>query len=282
VSHVGYYINLDRSPDRRAAMEARLRLLDPPAPYQRFAGIDGNAFQYPNPELLTDTQIGCFTSHHQVLLSHADRSEPLHILEDDAVLAHRAVSFVDQIIESGMLDDVDVLFTSTVLPDDFFSFREARTTWRSSVERAADGTATSVRFIAFPYFASTASYLVNPRSVGPLCARLGEELAGGAHQPIDIFIREEAEQGRLRVQCLFPFISSVMPAAFVSTIDFDEDKRRWTVLMDLLRHSFFVECDQRATLDLANRALASAKADPQEQLHARIAAYLSSDQHRRF
>jgi GR25 family glycosyltransferase involved in LPS biosynthesis len=277
--HAGYYINLDRSTARRAFMERQLRDLRPAAPYTRFPAADGNPYRFPNPTL-TDAQIGCFTSHYMLLRTHLDRTDYAHILEDDALLAHRTVQFVEQIIASGMLEELDILFTSAYLPQDFGSFQSARSAFRTRIVRAEDGTAAGVQFMTLPYFASTTSYLVNPKSVRAIHDILGRELARGVGRPIDLFIRDEAEKGNLRVRCLFPFISSVMPVEFASTIDQDDDKRRWTCVMDLLRHSFFVECDLPATLALAERVLSTPGADLQERLHARIAGYLSSDSYR--
>jgi len=115
-----------------------------------------------------------------------------------------------------------------------------------------------------------------------ICGTLGRELEKGARGPIDLVIREEAEQGRLRAKCLFPFITSVAPAEFVSTIDHDDGKRVWTFVMDLLRQSLFVECDPRATFELADRTLLNPKAYWQDRLHARIAGFLTSDAWRTF
>ena len=128
--HIGYYINLDRSHDRRAAIEGRLRNLEPPAAYQRFPAAAGNTSGFPNPRL-NDAQIGCFTSHYLLLQRHRDGADHLHIIEDDVVLACRTVQFVEQVIASGMLDDLDILFTSGYLPEDFVSFRTGRHAWRT-------------------------------------------------------------------------------------------------------------------------------------------------------
>src|ERR1051326_3145311 len=102
MSHIGYYINLDRSADRRAAMEAQLAGLDPPAPYHRFAGVDGNPHRFANPHGLNNAQIGTIASHFFLLQAQRDAPEHLHVIEDDAVLARRIVAFLEQVIASGM------------------------------------------------------------------------------------------------------------------------------------------------------------------------------------
>ncbi len=64
-------INLDRRPDRLAAITARWEALDTGVPLQRFPAIDGG-------------DAGCLASHLAVLSGHEG---PLLVLEDDAVFA---------------------------------------------------------------------------------------------------------------------------------------------------------------------------------------------------
>jgi GR25 family glycosyltransferase involved in LPS biosynthesis len=154
--YIGYYINLDRSPDRRAAMEVQLARLNPPARYRRVPAVDGNPHGVASARL-SDAEIGCLTSHYLLPRMHRDGDSHLHVIEDDAVLANRSVQFVEQIIAMGLLDDIDVLFTSTVLSEKFDAFRdlfgETRKAWRTNLTRAEDGTAIDVQFGFVPYLA---------------------------------------------------------------------------------------------------------------------------------
>ncbi len=279
--HIGYYLNLDRSPDRRAAMDEHLVHLDPPGPYHRFAAADGNTQGFPNPAL-NEAEMGCFTSHYLVLQPHLEGDEHLHILEDDTRLAHRGVRFLEEAIAAGMLDDLDMLFTSTLLSQSFAAFKSGRESYESSITRADDGTAASVRFGRMEYFSGTGSYLVNRRSVGRLSDILGEELSRGARRPIDIFIREEARSGRLRVRSLFPFISTYRQGGFSSTIRTLDDLDTSRAALGLLRHSFFVECDHEAALERAKQLFSNLKTAPHEELHSEIAGFLASDAFRPF
>ena len=52
MSVIGFYINLDRSPDRRAHMETELARHNLQDRYNRFAGTDGNVLGLPNPNPL--------------------------------------------------------------------------------------------------------------------------------------------------------------------------------------------------------------------------------------
>ena len=63
MTYTGIYINLDRSTERRAVMEDQLTRLGLQDRYARFSAVDGN--QLGLRTSLTDSQIGCFTSHHR-------------------------------------------------------------------------------------------------------------------------------------------------------------------------------------------------------------------------
>jgi len=285
VAYLGYYINLDRSPDRRAAMEAQLARLDPPTPYQRFPALDGNPRGIVS-GTLTDAEIGCLTSHYLLLHAHRDGAAHLHVIEDDAVLARRTPRFIEQIIHDGALDQTDIVFTSTVLSQHLESFadfyREIRAVWKTNIDRAPDGTATQIRFGAVPYLGGTESYLVNRRSIGLVCDIIARDMDSGAHNPIDLLLRSAAERGELGIQCLFPFITSVPPGAFISTKEHRNNKLLSIFAMELLRHSFFAECDMTAAQALADRMLPNTDEDPQQRLHARIVAFVASDAFERF
>jgi GR25 family glycosyltransferase involved in LPS biosynthesis len=269
MAYLGHYINLDRSTDRRVAMEAQLARLDPVQRYHRFAAIDENAMGFTS-AALTASELGCFTSHYKLLRQHLDSTEHLHILEDDAVLAKRTAEFVEWIIASGMLDDHDLLFTDMAPPSDFNFLCEARSRYASHIRRTEDGTATNIRFSIVPYFACMASYLVNRRSIGLLHDILERELASGARSPIDLLIRDKVAAGALRARCLFPFITSVAPGKFTSTIRPNDHDKLSLLAVDLLRHSFFVECNPAATLDVANQSLPDPGAGLYDRLLVRL------------
>src|SRR4051812_11982309 len=163
--YTGYYINLDRSRERFAAMEAQLRSRVPAASYRRFPAVDGNPHGFPS-NGLTERQIGCLCSHALLLEQHRDLGHHLHVIEDDAVLATRTVSFIEDVLASGLIGDLDVLLTSCVPPVNFNELSGARSIWRNAITRAEDGSAAAVRFSYIQYRAGTESYLVNRGSVG--------------------------------------------------------------------------------------------------------------------
>jgi GR25 family glycosyltransferase involved in LPS biosynthesis len=274
--YAGYYINLERSTERRAAMAAQLGRLDPAGRYERFPAVDGN------PDGLacsgiSDGEFGCLLSHYMLLASQVDRGVDLHVLEDDAVITKRTALFLEQVIGSGLPGEYDILFTDTAVEMDLAWCREARGLYSALIERAEDGTASGVTFRIIPYLGCTTSYLVNHRSVRLVCEILGRELDRGATRPIDILLRAAVAEGKLRASCLFPFITSTRPGGFFSTTRPDNEMRKSRFAMELLRHSFFVECDLGEAMNLAERWLTNPKAGPHERLHARLANFIGAD-----
>jgi GR25 family glycosyltransferase involved in LPS biosynthesis len=274
VSYRGFYINLDRSPDRRQAVEAQLARLGWTGQYCRFPANDGGG-EFSS-AALSKSELGCFVSHYRVLQQNIDSPEHLHIIEDDAVLAGCTRDMINQLIDTGLIDDHDLLLTDMVLPLDIDFYQRARKMFESDVVRSADGRRTTIRFSLMPYTACMASYIVNWRSIGRIHELLHNELAAGARVPIDILIRNAAAQGRLRVKCLFPFITSVLPEKFPSTLD--RGDRDWTsdLAMQIARHSFYVECDQGDLLRLADRHLAVNDDSFHGRLLSRVMAFTMS------
>jgi hypothetical protein len=276
MAYVGYYINLDRSVDRRAVMDAQLARLNLTDRYHRFAAVDGDQLGITSPKL-TAGELGCFASHYQLLRQNLDSAEHLHIIEDDVVLAGCTAPFVQQIVTTAMIEQHDLLFTDMALPVDFRFYREARIRYERQIRRGADGATTSVQLSYFPYISCTGSYLVNRRSIGLICDVLGKELDRGAAAPIDVLIRAKVAEGKLRAKCLFPFITTVLPGKFANTVVRGARDQLSDFVVDLVRHSFFIDCDPAATLALAEQRLASPNAGFHGRLLALVLGFMTSE-----
>ena len=154
---------------------------------------------------------------------------------------------------------------------------KGRAHYRDMIERAEDGTAARIEFRLIQYVGVMTSYLVNRRSVRAICEIIGQELDRGARSPIDLLIRTKAREGKLRVRSLFPFITSIRPGEFPSTVRGGTEMLKSRLAMELHRYSYFVEADMKAALELADRRLVNLDEGPQERLHARIAGFASTD-----
>ena len=276
MAYVGYYINLDRSTDRRAAMEAQLARLNLTQRYRRFAAVDGDRLGVTSPKL-TAGELGCFTSHYRLLQQNLGSATHLHIIEDDVLLASCTKLVVQQIVTSAMIEDHDLLFTDMALPVDFKFFREARIRYQRQIQRGENGAATTIQLSFFPYISCTGSYLVNRGSIPLLCDILGAELERGATDPIDVVIRAKVAEGKLRAKCLFPFITSVAAGQFPNTVVRGERDQLSDFAVDLVRHAFFVDCDPTATLDLAEQRLSSGETGFHGRLLALIFGFMTSE-----
>jgi GR25 family glycosyltransferase involved in LPS biosynthesis len=276
MSYVGYYINLDCSIDRRTAMEAQLARLGLTDQYRRFSAADGRLCRSAVASL-TSGELGCFISHYELLCRNLDSAAHLHVLEDDVVLASCTPRLLEQITGSPTIDEYDLLFTDMALPVDFKFYREARLRFDRQVHRATDGTVTGIEFSFFPYISCASSYLVNRRSIRVICDILGHELERGPNDPIDILIRNKVAEGRLRAKSLFPFITSVVPDGFASTLSRGRRDPASELAVDLIRYSFFVECDRSKTLALAEQRLPISEGDFHGRLFAHALGFMISE-----
>jgi GR25 family glycosyltransferase involved in LPS biosynthesis len=255
----GRFINLDRSPDRRAAMEAQLRKWGLSDRYMRFAAIDGE-----------DGQRACFRSHHAAL-EQADASSPVHVLEDDALLSGYVPQVIDIITSNEMLDHFDIVFTETLVAPDVMEIRELKQLFD---KHRADETF-MVRDITQTYYCGASSYLVGPKCRDRVLAAFRRGLDG--RLPNDLFIRQEARAGNLKLGCVFPFVTTVQFDEETTTRGRPNDAAWFSKrAIDLLRYSFFVDRDFARPA----KAIAAMRstADPHRDLIEAVLGFVVSDQ----
>src|SRR5260221_292101 len=118
----GYYINLDRSPDRRANMERQFDAFGLGSTYRRFAAFDWAPLP-PRPGLRLGER-GIFQSHFSVLREGGKSGRPIHIVEDDIILSPYAAPAVNLIVRNGVIDQYDLIFTETLVPPDLRALRQ--------------------------------------------------------------------------------------------------------------------------------------------------------------
>lgn len=288
MSYLGFYINLDRSRERRAEIEAELARHNLAQAYTRFKAADGNALNLPNPHLKPG-EMGCFTSHYLLLKKSLDRAEHLHVVEDDVLFSSHAEGAIRATIANGELERYDIVFTDTYVPINVDAFRFYKELFDRSVTRDPSGAITGAGFsvidLAGRLFATTSSYLVNGKSIRKLYNILTKEITNAPRVPIDLLIRNKAAQGIIKVGCLFPFVTSVRLDAGLATTIAERDAigrhDRLTVLAgDIARHSFFIEGSLAKCRDYVEKFLPAPGADPHAELLARILAFALSDSYR--
>jgi hypothetical protein len=272
----GFYINLDRNPERRKGIEEELKRSGFGG-YTRFPATLGNALNFPNPHLKAG-EVGCFTSHYLLLKNNQYQSSPLHIMEDDIVLSPQLHQVLSWTIESGKLAQYDIIFTDVAVPLLNDACHAYKKFYDTTVKRGPDGKIEQVAFNVIDMreliFGSTCSFLVNPQSISKLVALYEAELIRGATLPIDLYIRKLCQDGAIRVGCIFPFITSIRPeSCFATTMEkrFDELP---AMASNMLRHSFFIGCDWQQCLDYAERIFPQPEAtDTHRQLMEQLLNY---------
>ncbi len=272
MSYAGVYINLDRSAGRRAAMEVEMARYGLHDRYRRFPGADGNVLGVPT--ALTDSEMGCLTSHYLVLKEHLDSPTHLHVLEDDAMLSSVMHGTVSYLIASAAIDKYDLLFLDSVgdpFGDGGLQYvRQAKRAYDDCIKRNAQGNVELLRLVRTEYIGASTSYLINRESTRKLLAVYDQALADGAKVPVDLLIRNKGREGALRVGCVFPFLTSVRLDEVETTITGRASDAASVVAINLLRHSFFVERDASRLLALAERLLPPASSEPHQQLLERL------------
>ncbi len=245
--YTGFTINLDRSTDRRAQIDAELAAYGLQDHYRRFPAADGNTLAFPNPRL-SDGEIGCFTSHLLVLKQNLAAETHIHVVEDDAIFSRFTGPMIGSVVASEAFDRYDIVFTDSTVTPSRADYERYRARYDACVERDAAGNVTRVhpRIVDY-YVGATTSYIVNRRAIPKLIDQFTRELTNGATMPIDLFIRKAARDGSLRVGSLFPFATSLrIENALNNTIGGRRNNLLSRIAVCLGRISFFAECDHRA------------------------------------
>jgi GR25 family glycosyltransferase involved in LPS biosynthesis len=281
MNYLGFYINLDRSPQRREDIVAQLEQLQLLSQYTRFSGADGNVLNCNSS--LRIGEIGCFTSHYLLLEKNLTETHHLHVMEDDVILSHATNPTLRMLLDSEAFDNFDIIFTDTLLPFDSLAIRKYKTLFDNSVEKNESGKITSIKEYTVIdlrecFFACTSSLVIHRNAIVKLYNLLHQEIKVGPRYPIDLFIREKVYAGEIRAGCIFPFIASIrLENMFDSTIRDPKKGELSGLAMTLLRHSFFVECDLAKCNELAVHYLKPDRQDVHQTLLSSVFDFFLSD-----
>jgi GR25 family glycosyltransferase involved in LPS biosynthesis len=242
-AYKGLFINLDRSPDRRVKMESQLRKFNLQHRYSRFPAVDGQTLAR-TPGNITAAEYACFRSHCGALESAKAELGTIHILEDDVILSPQIEQIVGAFDSSGLLDPYDLIFTDTFVDSDPWLLREFKQQFDL---RSSQPLKLSLLDFGQSYRCTTPSYLVPARSFVKVLDVMRRGLINPS-LPIDLFLRQEAQLGRLRLGCIFPFVTSVeLGDADRTTItDRSTTAELSKEVMALLRYSFFIGRDLKS------------------------------------
>jgi GR25 family glycosyltransferase involved in LPS biosynthesis len=248
MDYLGFYINLDSSPNRKEEIVTQLEQLQLLSQYSRFSAADGNVLNFKNSSLRAG-EIGCFTSHYLLLEKNLTQTQHLHVIEDDVILSQATKPTLQMLLNSKLLDNFDIIFTDTCLPFDLFKIRAYKTLFDSSVGKDESGRLISVKEFTVidlkeSYIGATSSFLVHKNAIAKLYNILQQEMKIGLHKPLDLFIRDKIREGLISAACIFPFITSIrLDHLVTSTISERSEHDLSLLALSLIRHSFFIECD---------------------------------------
>ena len=237
----GVFINLDRASERRATLERQFSALGIAARYRRLPAIDGAALK--RKSSLTPGEVGVFASHMAALEQAASEALPTHIIEDDAVFGPAFEPAAAMLLSRGLLRNGDILFTEIQLPLNLQGLKVLKQQFDNATadpDPAAIASRLQALDLSRLSFACATSYFVSPRGAAQLAPLLRKEWDKGPTQAIDLLIRREAQEGRVRAGSLFPFVTTIdLDSIFNSTAGgFAE--RPSPLAVTLLRYAFFV------------------------------------------
>jgi len=174
---------------------------------------------------------------------------------------------VASIVKSDIFGRFDLVFTESFVEPTRRDYKKYKLLYDKAIERDASGRVVRVRPTIVNYLARTGSFIVNCRSIPTLIDVLRRSLESNAFVPIDIAIRNAACEGKIRIGCLFPFVTACrIDDIAQSTIGRRERDELSRFLLQLGQNSFFVDCNHKALSDLASRLVGHANHDPQPAL----------------
>jgi len=278
----GRYINLDRSRRRRAALEQQLRALGIERAYARFQAVDGARISGRR-GAISAREYGCFASHAQLIKEACSTPAHLHVLEDDALLSPEFAPVVSQLLNRGVLDEFDLLYTDVFVswdPLQIASLERARRRNTGIDRRTGQESLQGVTVFDLRNkgMACTSSYLVARRSLQRVAELLDSAMVAGPDRPVDLRLRDLVDSGALKAACLVPFVTSVaLDPAAASTIRGDLTGPELSRLAcTVLRHTFFVRPDW-ATIDrILERYFPPAELTPRRRAVSRLTDFLTS------
>jgi GR25 family glycosyltransferase involved in LPS biosynthesis len=274
--YIGFYINLDRSARRRAAIEGQLAALGVAKEYSRFEAIEGQTVGGPAGKLSSGA-LGCFASHAGALRRGIAARAHVHVLEDDVLLSPELAPALRNMCAQPVLEEYDILYTDVFVPVNSHAImvyeRERRHMVRVDPQTGAE-TYRGVRLVELrgQPWASLSSYVVAARSVERVAELLDNELRAGPSVPVDLFVRELINAGRLRAACTIPFLTSLdLHLDLESTVRSSSGaEQRSRLASSLVRHAFYVRPDWRAVEEMVQQHIPQSSVTRRSVLLARM------------
>ncbi len=256
MNYAGRYINMDRSVERRRALEAQFAAFGCGDRYVRFPAVDGQSLDRSRSSL-TAGECGCFESHYRCIKESMGEDLNLHILEDDVVFGPRTIPLLDQALGDAFKQG-EMVFTDIFIPGELSTLQLLLYYYRLTgiLERPAPGERAWPKFINFydlkqASFTGASSYIVRSDARARLLRLMEAELATGQTMPVDIFYRRIIRDGLMKAVCILPFLTTVNPAEVIATtIEGRAQHERSNLALFLMRNYFFIDKDGAAVAEI--------------------------------
>jgi len=266
--YLGIFINLDRDTRRRLNMERQLAAYNVADKYIRFAAIDGASLE-PPPGSITRKELACIQSHYAALEQAKAHGTYVHVLEDDAVLSQFLPYAIEKIQTERSLDQYDIIFTDTLFPLRVEELNYLRRLFQRLCPGSAPAKLTIIE-ISGVYAAGCTSYVIGPHALDRVLAVYRQALETAA-MPLDFAIRQQARAGRLKLGCVFPFVTTITldddSSSIERAIDGMDRDRLMRRAANLIRYSFFINRDLEKIANPILKAIREAKAKRPPDLH---------------
>lgn len=242
----GFYINLDRSEERRRNAESEIVKLASLGPYQRFPAVDGRRVTG-WPDVKNRAELGCYLSHLSVIRQNVGCDGWLHIIEDDVAVSRFANSALSMVSSQSNFDQFDVVFHSVTIKCNLFITQVFRKHFDMNTTLSDMGGVLAVkRFSALALgqfdFYGCVSYMINPRSIGRVAELLTQSLNTEPFKPVDKVMSTLARTGELNMSCTVPYF--VVPR-LESESTMQEELDLWRHSQILIKHVLFADRNVR-------------------------------------
>jgi GR25 family glycosyltransferase involved in LPS biosynthesis len=276
----GSYINLDRSPERRALCEQQLLQQGLTPYYQRLAGVDGKLvhINYPSTKF-SPAKLGCWLSHLNAIEQGVEHDHHHHILEDDFQFTPAFRSFAETLDHQlAKLESWDILFTDVDLAG--MHQVQAMRDLIATINKLATSGEIVLRDAVNLYAAGNSSYIINRASKHKVLELMKPGLQTQA--PNDIYLRQLIRNGQLKAFVTLPFVTTVDAGFSDSTILGSIGQTNPSILLATqFRRSLACQAETRAILDTVKKQINQLRPiSDRGMIYAHLAAHFVSDDYK--
>lgn len=279
----GSYINLDSSQERnrqcvRFLVEAGLTPW-----YKRFPGVRGcDHHERYRDTTLSAGKIGCWISHMEAIRKSCEHDYHFHLLEDDFEFTTKFTELLNQFDEyTAKLSDWDIIFTDFTLTN-LRNVNEMKKII-DKVNRLQDEDRFVIEEATNLYAAGNSSYIINKNSKKKV-ADILERGLGKSRLPKDIYLREEARKGNLKIFVTLPFLTTLADTFMDSDILGKIDDRNPSIINNVIfRKSLSWGADTKTLLKTIKQRLAAQKPiGDRGMIYTHLVAHYVSDEYKNY